>query len=157
MFLFLMGCLKVFFPAVLILDESCQTHMDGHLCSFIAVDVGKDWDVCGHTSVFAHDLYPYGYYHTHRQMNTYSRKGSASVKTWPFSVCNLLAVGVNITHRFKCVQHMADVDEESFRHLCDGVVWAHHACQCKIWGENKRCFPPSSAGIQWQRERLEDR
>lgn len=39
-------------------------------------------------------------------MNTYSRKGTESVKTWPFSVCNLLAVAVNVTHTW-CVMHPA--------------------------------------------------
>lgn len=34
-------------------------------------------------------------------MNTYSRKGSASVKTWPFSVSNLLAVSVNVAHTWR--------------------------------------------------------
>lgn len=62
------------------------------------VVVGKDHDVCGHVSMFAHDLYPRGNYRTQRQTNIYSRKGAASVKTWPFSVCNLLAVGVNVSH-----------------------------------------------------------
>lgn len=58
-----------FFAPVLILNVSCQVLMDRHLHSFTDVDVGKDYNTCGRMSVFAHDLYPHGYYrtHTHRQ------------------------------------------------------------------------------------------
>lgn len=98
-----------FFPPVLIFDVSCQIHMDRHLHCLTDVDVGKR---LRHVWTYVYvckqplSLWRLPHTYTHRQINSYSRKGAASVKTWPFSVCNLLAVGVNVTHTW-CVMHLA--------------------------------------------------
>ena len=78
---FLMGCL-IFFPPVLLLDVSCQIHMDRHLHSLTNVDVGKDSDTCGHTSMFAHDLCPNGDYHTHTHTDKWTHIPGKVLKVW---------------------------------------------------------------------------
>lgn len=77
-----------------------------HLHSLTDVDVGKDNDTCGHASAFAHDLRPHGEYHTHTHADISTHKGTERVKTWPFSICNFPAVGVNVAHTW-CVIHSA--------------------------------------------------
>lgn len=108
-FILLLVRLAYFFPPVLIFDASCQIHMDRHLHSLTVVDVGKDHNTCGHTCMFAYDLRPHGDYHTRTRTDKWTHIPGKVLQVWkhgPFSVCNLRAVGVNVTHTW-CVMHSA--------------------------------------------------
>lgn len=76
------GLSSFFFPPMLILNGSCQILMDRHLHSFTDVDVGKDYDMCGRMSVFAYDLYPYGYYHTHTHTDKWTHIPGKVLQVW---------------------------------------------------------------------------
>ncbi len=79
---FLMGCPIVFFPLMLFLDVSCQIHSDRHLHSLTNVDVGKDYDTCGRTSMFTHDLCPCGDYHTQIRTDKWTHIPGKVLQVW---------------------------------------------------------------------------